>query len=362
MKGEDFLNYAFADFVSPLSRKQLIFRDNSFVAEDGSERYELRHGIPIFLSPNEQPYWDRELIEAILWQYPETVTEMKTEMRLRRKKYGLAYDPNLLYCEYIEKTLGDKRGIIEALEQYAAADTSRWKVENGSFYADELQLENNFKKYSKWLNGRKRVKNVQKSLNGKGWAKHYPYYVSETFKNSPKKILELSTGAGGGTSAICISKPSDCTVYTMDIDWICHGNTVGIGKYLKCRGTLIPVTANFWHMPFADGFFDTVCTHYGLDESRENDKTFAETARVLKSGGKFVVTARKNAFMRQGRILEHFGFTEDETVELMKKCRMYADTEAMISECEKVGFCFENHREFQISEKHTAVVTTFIKE
>lgn len=356
------MNSAFDYFISPVSRKPLEVKGDFLQTEDGSEKYEIRRGVPMLLPNGEQPYWDRELIEAIFWQYPETVAEMKSEMRERRKKYGYKYDPNLLYYEYIEKTFKDKRGIAEALEQYAASDTSLWKARENSFFADEVQREKDFGKYTKWLNGRKRVKSVRKSLNGKGWAKHCPYYVSETLKNNPKKILELSTGAGGGTAAICTGKTFDCMVYTMDIDWVCHGNTIGIGKYLKCRDTLIPVTANFWHMPFEDSFFDTVCTHYGLDESRENDRTFAETARVLKNRGRFVVTSRKNSFMRQYRVLEKFGFTEDETVELMKKCRMYADTGTMISECEKVGLKLESRKEFKISERHTAVVTVFVKE
>ena len=354
--------YSLAGFVSPLTRKELILKDGSFITADGSERYELRHGVPILLPSGVQPNWDRELIEAILWQHPEIIAEMKTEMQKRRKKYGYAYDPNLLYCEYTEKTFTDKKGITEALDSYADSDTAQWKAEKNGFYADEAQQKNNFRKYSKWNTGRKRVKNVKKSLNGKGWAKHYPYYVSEVFKNNPNKILELSTGAGGGTCAICISKPSNCTAYTMDIDWVCHGNTIGIGKYLRCRDTLIPVTANFWWMPFADGFFDAVCTHYGLDESRENGKTFAETARVLKSGGRFIVTSRKNAFMRQCRVLENFGFTESETVKLMKKCRMYADVDTMIQECGKHGLIIESQKEFRISENHISVVTVFVKD
>lgn len=340
------MNNAFDIFVSPLSRRPLTVKNGFLITEDGSERYEIRRGVPVLLPPDVQPEWNRELIEAILWQYPDTVTQMYAEI----KRCGRKCDPNLFYHKYIEKTLKDKQGIIDALEQYARSDTEQWRVEDNT-------SEKDFRRLSRWLTGRDRVKYVQRSSR----TNHYPHYTSEVLKSNPKTILELSTGAGTGTAAICKSKPSDCNVYTMDIDWVCHGNTVGIGKYLSCRDTLIPVTANFWWMPFANGFFDTVCSHYGLDESRENTLTFAETARVLKNSGRFVVTSRKNSFMRQCGVLKKFGFTESETVELMKKCRMYADTETMVEECGKVGLMLENQKEFQISEKHVAVVSVFVK-
>ncbi len=181
-------------------------------------------------------------------------------------------------------------------------------------------------------------------------------------KTQPKTIVELSTGSGSGTAAVALTKAEDCLLFTVDIGFACHGNVIGIRKLLDLKDSLIPVCANFWHLPFQSGGIDAVCSHYGLDESRENDKTIAETARILKPGGRFVCVGRKDAFMRQYNILEPFGFTRDEAVALLSACRLYADTATLIECCRENGLTLESEREFIINDRHTAVVTVFIKD
>ncbi len=349
------------NLVSPKTHKHLTANSDVLITIDGDEKYEVIKDVPIMLPADHSASWYRELVEAILWQFPDEIEKMRMEMQIRFKKLGKKYDPNILYREYIERLLKDKDGIISALRQYAACDTSKWisGKENGNNVS--VEGAESFGKYTGWFNGRTRVKHAKKSLAHKGWAKHLPYYASEVHKTNPKTIVELSTGAGLGTSAISIGKPKDCVIFTIDIGFQCHGNVVGIAKYLKQKDTLLSVDANFWYMPFADESVDVVCSHYGLDESRENNKTIAETARILKSGGRFICTARKNAFMRQYSILEPFGFEKDETVEILRKCRLYSDTESLVACCELNGLYLENKEEFVISKNHTAVVTVLTK-
>lgn len=356
------MNSKYLDYlVSPKTHKHLITNGDSLITIDETEKYGVLKGVPIMLPADTAADWYREMVEAILWQFPDEIEKMRLEMNERFKKVGKRLDPNILYREYIKRLLKDKNGILLALQQYADCDTAEWiavKENDKSVSTDGVEK---FDKYTGWFNGRTRVKHAKKSLALKAWAKHLPYYASEVHKTNPKTIVELSTGSGMGTSAITIGKPQDCVIFTIDIDFKCHGNVVGIAKYLKQQDSLLSVDANFWYMPFADESIDVVCSHFGLDESRENDKTIAETARILKSGGRFVCTARENAFMRQYRILEPFGFEKDETVEILRKCRLYSDTKSLVACCELNGLHFENKEEFVNNKNYTAVVTVFVK-
>ena len=60
------MNNTFDNFVSPVSRKQLAVTDGFLRTADGSEKYEIRRGVPVLLPPDVQPRWDRELIEVMI--------------------------------------------------------------------------------------------------------------------------------------------------------------------------------------------------------------------------------------------------------------------------------------------------------
>ena len=66
--------------------------------------------------------------------------------------------------------------------------------------------------------------------------------------------------------------------------------------------------------------------------------------------------------MRQSNILKPFGFTEIETVELLKKCRLYADDESTVKVCEKYDLQFERRKNFDIKENLTFSVVTMKKQ
>lgn len=151
----------------------------------------------------------------------------------------------------------------------------------------------------------------------------------------------------------------DSILYPVDIGFECLGNAIGIRKYLNKN--IQPICANFWFLPFVDSCVDSVFTYNGLDESRETEKTIKEVCRVLKSGGTFTVTSRKNAFMRQGSVLKQFGFTENEVEKLLRSCRVFTNTEDLQNLCEKWGFTMVSSKEFVINENLTEVVMQFKK-
>ena len=82
---------------------------------------------------------------------------------------------------------------------------------------------------------------------------------------------------------------------------------------------------------------------------------------VLKKDGIFVFVSRTNAFMRQANILKPFGFTENETIKILEKCRMFSSVENTIRLCEKYGFVLENQKDFIRDERLTFSVVTMKK-
>ena len=101
---------------------------------------------------------------------------------------------------------------------------------------------------------------------------------------------------------------------------------------------------------------------FGLDESREIIETLKEVSRVLADNGRFVVVSRNNAFMRQHRILESFGFTEKETLEILKDCRMYSDLHNLDELCESLGKNLISRKEYKDNENIAFSVSEYRKE
>ena len=243
----------------------------------------------------------------------------------------------------------------DAFERYSRQNTDRWIV-TGANKKVSFSQRMKFFEYSRKRNGKARTLS---KINAKGIFEVYPYFSEAVNRSNPETIVELGTGGGGGTAAVALNMSNKAKLYTVDIGFDCLGNAVGIAKYQKKN--IIPVCANFWYLPIADKSTDAVCTFNGLDESRENERTVSEISRILKKGGCFIAVSRKDSFMRQGLVLEPFGFSREETVEIMKKCRLYSDIDFFEKICETHGLDFKNQKEFVINEILTYVVSEFIK-
>ncbi len=338
----------FGDFVSPVSHKRLIFSNKKMYAESGNEEYRIIKGVPVLLPEEYKAKWHRELIEVILWEYPKEIEKMYSEIDWKKS-------PVPVYIKYIERLLRDKNGIMSAFEKYSKANTEICISENSNAKIT-LKQKLDFVKFAKRSNGKKRT---DSKIKGEGIYEIYPHFAHAVNRNNPQRIVELGTGAGGGTAAIALRMPENAVLYTADIGFECLGNAVGIAKYQNKQ--IVPVCANFWYLPFADESIDAVCTYNGLDESRENERTVSEISRILKNGGTFTAVSRKNSFMRQSAVLEPFGFTEQETLAVMKKCRLYSDIETLKELCEKYGLISESQTEFKRNENLTFVLSVFVK-
>lgn len=338
-------------FVAPQSRKELVLNKKCLVASDGKESYPIIKGVPILLPERTNPEWCRELVEIIFWEHPEEIDKIFSEIEA-----GVIDDRNEIYVEHIKNIYGTKENILKAFDSYKQRKTSNWIVGDKSGNISKNQLKD-FKKFSKKHNGRKRT--ITK-IKGTGvlWDR-YRYFSEVVCKEKTDKILELATGAGGGTASVALYMQKDCELYTVDIGFDCLGNALGIAKYQKKK--IIPVCANFWYLPFKDKTFDTVCTVCGLDESREIGETLKEVSRVLTENGRFIVISRNNAFMRQYRILKPFGFTEKETIEILKDCRMYSDLNNLDEICNSLGMKLKSRKEFRDNENIAFSVSEYSK-
>ena len=338
-------------FVSPQSHKELVFNKNILVSTDGTENYSVIKGVPVLLPEKTNPDWSRELIEIIFWEHPDVITNIYEEI-----ENDNVADWNEVYLKYIKEIHGTKENVLKVFYSYKQKETDIWITGDKSGNITKKQIEA-FEKFNKKSIGEKRT--VTK-INGTGslWDR-YRYFGELVCKEPTDKILELATGAGGGTASVALYMSNDCDLYTVDIGFDCLGNALGIAKYQNKN--IIPVCANFWYLPFKDKSFKTICTACGLDESREIIETLKEVIRILADDGRFVVVSRNNAFMRQHRILEPFGFTEKETLEILKDCRMYSDLNNLDEICDSLGMKLISRKEYRDNENIAHSVSEYRK-
>lgn len=343
------MDMALLDYcVSPQTHEKLSLSGNKLISKSKAE-YKIIRNVPILLPDEVKARWFRELIEVLLWEYPQEIEKIHEEL-----EHTAVY--NDVYVKYIQKLLKDKQGILNAVEAYSKQNTEKWVVQNSNKTVIAKQkLE--FAKYSRKSIGKKRT---ETKINAKGIFEVYPYFGKAVNKAHPQTIVELGTGAGGGTAAAALAMKDSSILFTVDIGFACLGNAIAIAKYQKKN--IVPVCANFWYLPFANCCIDAVCTYNGLDESRETERTVSEVSRILKKGGTFTVVSRKNSSMRQAAVLKPFGFTDEEIMCIMKKCRLYSDIDTLDEICLKHNLRLNIRNEFVRNENLTSVLSEYIKE
>ena len=86
-----------------------------------------------------------------------------------------------------------------------------------------------------------------------------------------------------------------------------RGEVVGVdptpANLDRAEGLVLGEPLSFRHahpdrLPFADGSFDAVLSNGGIDPNDDHRRVFAEIARVLKPGGRLIVSVRENVFLR----------------------------------------------------------------
>ena len=188
-------------FVAPHSHKKLISEKNKLVTSDATESYPIIESVPILLPEKTNPDWSRELIEIIFWEHTEIITKIYEEI-----KNDDVSDWNEVYLKYIKEIHNSKENIINAFNSYKQKETDVWIKGDKSGNISKEQVKE-FKKFNKKSIGEKRT--ITK-INGTGsiWDR-YRYFGELVCKEQTDKILELATGAGGGTASVALYMPKD---------------------------------------------------------------------------------------------------------------------------------------------------------
>lgn len=257
-------------------------------------------------------------------------------------------------------TMGGQAGFLRRVERYAERGGAFWP--QGASVVDPMGPDDLLKlaEYAGAATGARRWAMYENARTG--WAVHLDDYAREVVRNDPGAILELSTGAGLGTCAVLNAAGPQTRLVSVDIDPMAARNADGIARHLGMDGRACGIPASFWSLPFADGLFDAVCAHYGLDESRETAATLAEAARVLKPGGRFVVTARADPYVRHRDLLDLFGFTQGECRSLLQKARLYSGPEDLACLAARYDLHLIEDRRYSPGEGHARCVMVMGKE
>jgi len=297
-----------------------------------------------------------ELLDVLFWQNKKEYIQFYRELSDKclpddydeYAKQAMAYK-----LDYIKT----KENFIKIIEDYHMCG----KQEHDAQYCDFLNKDDipNALKRATRKHGEQLFLMHEKSMEG--WAYHLDDYAKAINFEDGINILELAAGAGLGTCAVIKNLSANNHLISVDIDFACVKNIDGMAQYLNLADRVSGLTANFWFLPFEDGVIDTVCTHYGLDESGEIETVLKEVSRVLKQGGRFVAVARKNPYDRHKNDMELFNISESECNPLLKKARLYSGFDDLVASAEKYNLSLSEHKVYNRENGHHRILYVFAK-
>jgi ubiquinone/menaquinone biosynthesis C-methylase UbiE len=301
-----------------------------------------------------------ELLDVLFWKnikeyvqfYRELDEKYLPDNQDEYSKQSTAYK-----LDYIKT----KENFINIIENYHINGKPIWQEQDAQYcdMLDKGDILNALKRGSR-EHGEKHYLMCEKSING--WAYHIDDYTKAVNSEDGINILELASGAGLGTCAVMKNLLPNNRLISIDIDFACVKNIDGIAQFLNLSDRVSGLTANFWFLPFEKEVLDTVCTHYGLDESGEIDTVIKEVSRVLKNGGRFVAIARKNPYDRHKNNMGLFNITESECNPLLKKARLYSGFDNLIELAKKNKLTLSEHKIYERENGHHRILYIFTKQ
>lgn len=265
------------------------------------------------------------LDEILFWQ--EIAVIHKEIQELWAKHHP--HDPQGYFAEkkqFLQKTIPTKADFLRRIEYYTENGTPTW-ISGRSQFCDDLGMEELKKAihFSSLENGAQKAAQAEKIIA------HDPafwtYYADQILCKEQNTILEMTIGAGLGTTAVMRQMRSADMYFGVDIDFKCAKNADALAKYYGING--LGITASLWNMPFDDNTFSAVCSNQGLEECREIPTILAEAVRVLQPGGKLVLHCLKTS--HHARCFSDYGFSETETQHWLRRLRVYAGIEQIDS-------------------------------
>jgi SAM-dependent methyltransferase len=114
-----------------------------------------------------------------------------------------------------------------------------------------------------------------------------PYAADLTARLSARpvsRVLEIAAGTGVLTRALAATLPESTAIVATDLNQAMVDQAIAVGTKRAVEWR----QADALRLPFPDGVFDAVVCQFGTMFFPDKAKAFAETRRVLKSGGVFL--------------------------------------------------------------------------
>ena len=119
-----------------------------------------------------------------------------------------------------------------------------------------------------------------------------------------------------------------------------------MGKYYGV--TALGMCCNLWALPFEDSIFSAICSRNGIDECREIPSVLREASRVLRPGGKIVLSCMESGYLfgNNQKLFKQFGFDRKEAEQWLHDVRLYATWAQLDEIAEELKLTKTAFREF----------------
>jgi len=241
---------------------------------------------------------------------------------------------------FFKSVIPSKAAFIHRLERYAEAGKPIW-ISGRNELSDDIDSNTMIKAISvnsKKSNGEQKAEQASKYQARQ--PSFWNFYTNNILHYKENRILELTIGAGGGTSAVMKNMKSNDYYMGVDIDFTCTKNADALADHYSVNG--LGIATSLWKLPFDDEMFTSVCSNARLEECREIPTIIKEAYRVLTTGGKFILHCLNANKMQSHSVFEQYGFSYEEMMYWLKKVRSYSDPEDTENLLSAVGFKFKD--------------------
>ena len=223
--------------------------------------------------------------EILFWDDIQIILDFISEIT---KKY-YPHDSKSYFAAkevFYEKTIPTKEDFLERINRYIKNGAPKW-VSGRNQTCDDLSIEQLRKAllFSSAENGRKRAEQAQAVIDRD--PAFWNTFSNKALWKDDASILELTIGAGLGTTCIMRKMRPENLYFGVDIDFVCTKTADALSRHFGVKG--LGVCTSLWALPFDNEVFDTVCSNAGLEECREIQKIISEASRALKPRGKMVL-------------------------------------------------------------------------
>lgn len=327
--------------VAPVSRRTLRLVEESsgsylVTTEQPVESFAVLLGIPLLLPTGFVADWDHNVLEVILGIDAHTVVA----------EAACRFGENDAATDAVATWIADKIGIDavrEAVRSYSRLPVSerlKWRpcaatsADPRATLIDDDALQR-ARRYATRENGMKRLSKARDYVNG--WGFHLPLFRRLVRGVGYGTVLELGCGAGVGTCAVLDGIDERAHLFPIDVDFACAANCLGIREAAHCEDRLHPIVASFWYLPFADASVNLVCSHYGIDETREVTAALREVARVLNPGGSLISVSKTDPTARIRTYLGRLGLSDSELTTMAQEADLYGGPEHLAARAADCG-------------------------